>query len=172
MRAFQFPDLRLQRDNSLLVPLDLIDFSSGWYMAAKFRLDSVYFLLDCGDLSAQVFQHLFCSFPLFFFTGHNIQPLVLFLQVFVDLAQKRIDLDDAFPGVILFNNVVLQTVAEPFPFSNLSGDVAKLPPGACLFINLDLLRQSGNRSIESSYVIGLTHQRVQAGMDAACSSIN
>ena len=110
-------------------------------MATKFRLDGGHFLLDRRNLSAQVFQHLFCRLALLFFAGYGIQLLVLFLQVFINLAQKRVDPDDAFSGGILFDNVVLKTVAEPFPFSNLSGNIAELPPGACLFINLDLLRQ-------------------------------
>ena len=88
------------------------------------------------------------------------------------MAQKRIDLNDALPGSVLFRNIPLQAIAESLPFRNLSGDVAELSPGAGLFIHLDLLRQSGNSAIEGGYVIGLAHQRVQPGMYAACGSID
>ena len=67
MRSFQFLDSRLQRDDGLLIPLNLIDFSSGWYMATKFCLDAVHFLLERCDLSAQVVQHFLCCLAFLFF---------------------------------------------------------------------------------------------------------
>ena len=154
------------------MPFHLVDFGVGRHMAAKFRLNGGHFPLNGGDLSAQVFQHLFCRLALLFFAGYGIQPLILFFQFFFHSAQKSVDFNDTFSGSVLFGNIQLQLVAELFPLRNLSGNVAELPSGAGLFIHLDLLSQSGNCSVEGGNIIGLTHQRVQTGMDAACGSIH